>query len=337
MKFLLFLFLTLPLGAFAQQGEFQLLHSGTPTSLRGLSVVSDQVAWVSGSKGHVGKTVDGGKTWHWVNPDGYDDFDFRDIEASDAKRAVIVNAGSPAFILLTVDGGKSWQTTYRNIDSAIFLDGFDFWDAKRGIVMGDPINHKLQLFTTADGGQSWKDISDHLNMEMADGEASFAASGTTIKTLGAGKVWIATGGKVSNIYYSADYGGTWTKYPCPILQGENSTGPFSIDFATEQYGVAVGGNYLKDQESPNNALITKNGGKDWEKPVQSVSGYRSGVTFLNTTTCIAVGTSGADLSRDGGRTWVKVSDKSFNAVQRAKKGKLVLAAGANGSIYKLPY
>ncbi|MBS1655222.1 MAG: oxidoreductase, partial [Bacteroidetes bacterium] len=44
---------------FAQQHklpEVQLLSSGTNTSLRGLSVVTENVVWVSGSNGTVGKT-----------------------------------------------------------------------------------------------------------------------------------------------------------------------------------------------------------------------------------------------------------------------------------------
>ena len=45
-----------------------------------------------------------------------------------------------------------------------------------------------------------------------------------------GKVWIATGGSISHIYYSPSFGNSWKIYACPILQGESSTGPFSIAF-----------------------------------------------------------------------------------------------------------
>ena len=40
-----------------------LLQKGKPTSIRGMSVVNDKVAWISGSKGYVALTEDGGKTW----------------------------------------------------------------------------------------------------------------------------------------------------------------------------------------------------------------------------------------------------------------------------------
>ena len=318
-----------------QSFELKSLTSGTNTSLRGLSVVSDQVAWASGSNGFIGKTTDGGLSWDWMQPEGYEKLDFRDIEAFDVQNAVVVNAGSPAYILLTTDGGKSWKKTYENTDSAIFLDGMDFWDKQNGIVFGDPILDQLQILTTNDGGRSWKVISNQLNIKMQQGEASFAASGTTIKTLGKGKVWIATGGAVSNIYYSGNYGQTWVKYSCPIWQGENSTGPFSMDFIDAQQGMVVGGNYLQDKERKNNALLTHDGGKTWLAPHTPVFGYRSGVLYVNQNLCVAVGTSGIDISKDRGVNWENISALGFNALKKAKKGKLLLLAGSKGMIYSL--
>lgn len=334
MKVLLILLL-FPFIAGAQEFKLVQLNSGTNTSIRGLAVVNDQVAWVSGSNGHVGRTTDGGKTWSWNKPEGYDSLDFRDIEAFDAQKAVIVNAGSPAFILLTDDGGKNWRQTYVNRDSAIFLDGMDFWDKNRGMIFGDPIKGKLQLLYTETGGESWKNVTSKLKYKMAMGEAGFAASGSTIKTLKDRKVWIATGGAAANIYYSENYGRRWKRYANPILQGLNSTGAFSIDFFDTKHGVVVGGDYLKDQESTNNALYTTDGGKSWQKPDVSVTGYRSAVIYVDQTTCIAAGSSGVDASTDGGKTWKKVSDHNINAVTKAQSGDLILLAGNKGAIYRL--
>ncbi|PWS29543.1 oxidoreductase [Pedobacter yonginense] len=303
--------------------------------MRGLNVVSNEVVWVSGSNGSVGKTTDGGLNWQWIKPKGYEKLDFRDIQAFDNQQAIIVNAGSPAYILKTVDGGETWTESYKNLDSAIFLDGMSFWDKNKGIIFGDPIQNKMQLLKTTDAGKTWTDISSKLKISLANGEAGFAASGTTIKTSAGGKVWIATGGMVSNIYYSADYGESWQAFKCPILQGENSTGPFSMDFYTDKIGVVVGGNYVKDKENSNNILLTNDGGKTWRKPQSPVYGYRSGVTYINSKTLIATGTSGTDVSTDGGNTWKHISDQSFNAVQKASKGNLVILAGEKGAIYQL--
>lgn len=340
MKNLFLLVILFPLIGFSQQytaKDFSLkqLTTGKNTSMRGLSVVSNQVAWVSGSNGQVGRTVDGGTTWVWTQPKGYEKLDFRDIEAFDDQNAVIVNAGSPAYILLTSDGGKSWKETYKNTDSLIFLDGMGFWNRKEGIIFGDPIKNKMQLLKTTDGGLTWTAISDHLKKELAIGEAGFAASGTTIRTSNDGKVWIASGGKVSNIYYSSNFGKSWKVYPCPIIQGESSTGPFSIGFLDSKTGIAVGGNYLKDKENVNNVLLTKNGGKTWSKPVTPVWGYRSGVEHIKGKLWAATGSSGTDFSIDGGQNWINLSTLNFNAIQKAKTGSLVLLTGNRGNIYQL--
>src|SRR4051812_4608101 len=79
----------------------QVLTSGTKTSLRGLSVVNDEVVWVSGSNGTIGRTTNGGKDWKWRVVKGFEKTDFRDIEAFDATTAVIMGVGDPAFILKT--------------------------------------------------------------------------------------------------------------------------------------------------------------------------------------------------------------------------------------------
>ena len=87
-------------------------ESGTNAGFRGLSAVSDQVAWASGSAGTVIRTIDGGQTWEDVSVPETDTLQYRDIEAFDANTAIILSAGSPAKIFKTEDGGKTW--TIRN-------------------------------------------------------------------------------------------------------------------------------------------------------------------------------------------------------------------------------
>src|ERR1043165_5787365 len=82
----------------------EMLTSGTATSLRGLSVVNDNVVWVSGSNGTVGKTTNGGKNWKWYTVKGFEKKEFRDIEAFDATTALIVAVDEPGYILKTSDG-----------------------------------------------------------------------------------------------------------------------------------------------------------------------------------------------------------------------------------------
>src|SRR5690606_267301 len=312
--------------------SLEYLESGPSTSIRGLSVLNDSVAWLSGTDGWVGWTTDRGLTWQWRQVTSHEAKDFRDIEAFSADEAVLLCAGSPLVILHTQDGGDSWEQVYQVSRKEIFFDGMDFWDDRRGIAYGDPIGGVMQLLITDDGGRSWEDISARAGVRWEEGEAGFAASGTGIRVLPGGHVFIASGGLRSQLYHSTDYGLTWEQHDCPILQGESSTGIFSIAFRDPLNGLAVGGDYGRDTLRNDVIFLTSDGGKSWNQPRRGTNGYRSAVEYVTPRKLIATGTSGTDYSTDGGITWELLSNDGFHAVRKAKKGSWVLLAGANGRI-----
>ncbi len=90
--------------------SIEILTTGTKTSLRGLSAVDDQIVWVSGSNGTVGKSLDGGLSWVWMTVKGFEKTDFRDIEAFDEKTAVIMGISEPAHILKTFQWRRKLET-----------------------------------------------------------------------------------------------------------------------------------------------------------------------------------------------------------------------------------
>ena len=57
------LFLLILFAARSMAQHIEVLQQDKSTSIRGLSVVDDNVAWVSGSKGTIAITTNGGKTW----------------------------------------------------------------------------------------------------------------------------------------------------------------------------------------------------------------------------------------------------------------------------------
>src|ERR1700761_702418 len=138
--------------SYANAQKIVMLQESKLSSIRGLSVVNNNIAWVSGSNGYTALTTDGGKTWTWQQVKGFEKADFRDIEAFSDKEAIIMASGTPALILKTIDGGKNWQIKYRNTDTAYFLDAMKFINAKHGIVLGDPISNKFLLLETNDCG-----------------------------------------------------------------------------------------------------------------------------------------------------------------------------------------
>lgn len=315
---------------FAQ--NISILESGRNTSLRGLSVWNDSIAWVSGSGGWTAHTSNGGRTWHWQQLEKYKDFDFRDIEILSKQRIILLSAGTPAVILLSTDAGITWNEVYRNDSAKIFLDGMDFKNAKEGMVYGDPIKAEMVLLRTVDAGLNWQDISKQNKIPLMDGEAGFAASGTGIRISKTGQIWIATGGIQSRIFHSSDFGNNWQSYSLPIIQGKTSTGAFSIAFFNNKKGIAVGGDFLTDTSRNNNLLWTQNGGKTWSKPFISTFGYRSAVEYVSKKLVLATGPTGTDYSEDGGKVWKKLTEQGFHTLRKAKSGKLILLSGSKGRI-----
>ena len=317
--------------------EVQILTSGTNTSLRGLSVVNDNVIWVSGSHGMVGRSNNAGKTWNWITVKGFEKTEFRDIEAFDANTAVIMGIAEPAYILRTTDGGATWKVVYENKAKGMFLDAMDFSTPAHGLVVGDPINNKPFLAETLDGGSTWKEKLFEGPHTITDtGEAFFAASGTNIRLFENGEFFIASGGTRSRLI---------TKHSVsllPIIQGKETTGANSVDIFDDGIPnkpgkriTVVGGDFAADSLTHQNCFYSTNGGKTWKTPKVGPHGYRSCVEYLSKTELLTCGLNGVDYSSNDGKTWEWISKEGFNSCRIARIGTAVFLAGNNGKIAKL--
>src|ERR1043165_2839414 len=118
--------------------QWAMQTSGVESRLRGVSAVSERVAWASGAGATVLRTVDGGTTWQKLTVTD-EALDFRDIDAVDEQTAYALSAGNgPASrIYKTTDAGKTWQLQFKNEDPKAFVDAMAFWDANHGIAFGD--------------------------------------------------------------------------------------------------------------------------------------------------------------------------------------------------------
>jgi len=333
MKKLLPILFFLPLLVLSQDFQLKNIDTKTDASFRGLSVVDNDIAWVSGSKGWVGLTTNGGKDWAFQQVKGFETLDFRSLYAFDSKIAVIANAGSPANILRTTDGGQTWKLVYKNELKEAFFDGIDFWNDTEGIIYGDPIQNRMLMLRTTDGGASWKELPGKNRPLLKEGEASFAASGTNIRCFDKEKAIIATGGFVSRLWISEDKGTSWKPLPTPMLQGESTTGIFSFAYLNSKTFFIAGGDYKKDTLAVKHIFYTEDGGKIWSVPAVPTRGYRECVEYLTKNKLIAVGPKGIDISRDGGITWTPFSDeKLYHVARKARKGSLTIVAGGSGKV-----
>lgn len=308
--------------------KIEIFTDSIQSSFRGLSVVDDNIVWVSGSNGTVGKSIDGGKTWKWIIVKGFEKTDFRDIEAFSKTTAVIMGIGEPAYILRTTDGGENWETVFENKTKGMFLDAMEFWNEQSGIVIGDPINNRFYIGRTFDGGKTWREIPEQ-NRPIADsGEACFASSGTNIRKLNKSEAVFITGGSASNFFVRNE------KIKLPVLQGKQSTGANSVAVKSSKIMIVVGGDFTTKDSSNKNCAITSDGGKTWNAPKVPPSGYRSCVEYLKKNKWITCGLNGVDISDDDGLNWKTISKESFHVCRKAKKGNAVYFAGNGGRIGK---
>ncbi len=328
-----FVFCLLPFLVFAQ--HIETLHSGTGISLRGLSVVDDKVVWAGGSGGTVGRSVDSGKTWKWIQVKGFEKTDFRDIEAFDAATAVVMGIAEPAYILKTNDGGNTWKVVFEDRRKGMFLDAMEFWNEQSGIVIGDPLDGRIFIARTFDGGDTWQGLPPQ-NYPMAKpGEAMFAASGTNVRPLSKKEACFVTGGTVSRLFIRNK------TIDLPLLQGRETTGANSIAVYDNKkqrpakHMVVVGGDFGADSIGIQNCAVSKDGGNTWAIPETPPKGYRSCVEFIAKKKLVSCGTTGVDVSEDGGMNWKLISEEGFHVCRKAKNGKAVFLAGKDGRIVKL--
>lgn len=306
--------------------------------MRGVSAVSAQVVWASGSGGTYLRTLDGGATWRAAVLPGAGELDFRAVHALDRDTAWLMSAGPGAQsrIYRTSDGGAHWTLLFTNPDAGGFFDALAFWDARRGILLGDPVDGRFVIFTTADGGRTWQ---RRQAPPAQKDEGAFAASNSCLIVRGKREVWFGTGGSGGpRVFHSRDGGQSWTVSTTPLRRDSAGAGIFSLAFTDARHGVAIGGDYAKPTDSQGNVALTDDGARTWTAPAGTPPhGYRcAAVCLADRRTCVAVGDSGSDISRDGGKSWTQFDRGPYQALGIAK-GDAVWTAGPGGRIAMLRF
>jgi photosystem II stability/assembly factor-like uncharacterized protein len=311
-----------------------------PVRFRGVSAVSKTVAWASGTKGTIVRTADGGHNWQTLPVPEAAALDFRDVDAIDARTAyaLSIGPGEASRIYKTIDAGRTWRLQYTNHDPKAFFDAMTFADAKHGVVMSDSVDGQFVIMLTADGGTTWTRAPQAGLPPALPNEGAFAASGSNVAMVGTNHVWIGTGAaSTARVLRSIDGGRSWKVSETPLESGP-SAGIFSIAFRDARHGVIVGGDYKKESEAFDNVAFTSDGGVTWTLVGEKgLSGFRSAVSYLpGTSTLLAVGPSGADLSLDDGHTWTSFQVGSgLHAFGFERQGTSGWGAGERGRIVRV--
>jgi photosystem II stability/assembly factor-like uncharacterized protein len=324
----------------SSQSTWTLQTSGVTARLRGISAVSDTVAWASGAANTILRTSDGGATWTRLPGPATDKLDFRDIDAIDERTAYVLSIGPGAAsrIYKTVDAGATWELQFTNPDQDAFFDAMAFWDAEHGIAVSDSVGGRFVIITTENGGRTWTPAPNGLLPPALPYEGAFAASGTNVTVFGRDHVWFGTGAaSKARVLRSSDRGRTWQITDTPLPAGQ-SAGIYSVAFRDANHGVVVGGDYAKESDAVDNVAVTSDGGATWTLVRErALTGFRSVVAYRPGTpsTFIAVGPLGADVTTDDGRTWSRIEGPGFDTFSFARGGSMGWGAGSQGRIGQL--
>jgi len=300
----------------ATSSPWRALSSPVEVELRGLAVISAKVAWASGAKGVILRTVDG-ETWQQIAVPGAEALDFRDIEAWDEKTAVAlsIGPGETSGVHKTTDGGVTWKKTFANKEPTGFWDAIAFRDRHSGSLFGDPVRGRFQVFTTSDGGESWVATPDAGMPEALENEGGFAASGSCLVSGSGQRLSFVTGGAAeARVFVSVDDGRTFRVSKSPVPAGAPSKGLFSALFVDNSTLLTVGGDYRERTLAGVNVGRSPDAGLTWTATQASPIGFLSSVVRGPgpDAAIVAVGLAGTGISNDGGQTWTALDATPYN-------------------------
>ncbi|MCB7480022.1 WD40/YVTN/BNR-like repeat-containing protein [Christiangramia sediminis] len=314
--------------------EIEVILEDDSLSVRAIDVIGKNLAF-AGNNGKYGLYNSIDKTWK-TNVQKFDTIipEYRAV-GSTSNDFFMLSVASPALLYKTGNSGKM-ELVYKEGHEKAFYDAMAFWNDNEGIAMGDPTDGCISIIITRNGGDSWSKIDCEDLPDAAEGEAAFAASNSNISIQG-DKTWILTGGMKSRILFSPDKGKSWEVFETPLLQGKPTTGGYSLDFYDDKRGIIIGGDYTNEEANKGNKAVTKDGGKTWELIAEGEApGYKSSVRYIPNSDAkqiVATGFTGIHYSKNGGKSWKKLSDEGFYTL-RFVNDTLAYAAG-KGRIAKL--
>ena len=311
-------------GALLQAQEWQIQTSGIDTNLRAVSAATSHDSagheinsvWTSGSNSVILRSLDEGKTWKRLYIRGAEDLDFRGLKALDDKIVYAMSSGEgeKSRIYKTTDSGETWELQFTDKRKAFFLDAIVCDSDTQCFALADPIDGKFLLLQTREG-KLWTPLpADHLPAALP-GEGAFAASNSALALGGDQELYFVTGGAAkSRVFYSPNWGQTWSVTETPFAGGKASAGIFSIEPKEGATIVAVGGDYKNPAQTASVAAYSLDRGKTWALSASQPSGYRSAVASVDGALFVAVGPTGADVSLDAGVHWKFSASLNLNAI-----------------------
>jgi photosystem II stability/assembly factor-like uncharacterized protein len=220
------------------------------------------------------------------------------LSAKSFTRAWLVTydlAAKESKVWRTFNGGGSWQSLSISVTNNSYLNIIHMWNLSKGVILGDPVNGKFEIYKTTNGGSYWLKSDNTPTSEK--GEIGLICIS---HNYGRSLYMPTTTGRM---LYTKDMGETWDVSKTPLDFAE------FISFKSEDEGMIALNDY---SEYPFKTTIsrTTDGGKTWS-PTSSANFAFFDVKYIpNTNTLIGttrerndIGPFTTVVSQDDGLTW----------------------------------
>jgi len=311
---------------------------GTGYSFRGVTGARQLGVFAAGGDGQLSIRPAGSTAWQEITVPGAEQLEFRDIDV----RAV---EPTSLYAMAAGDGEASalyrgefssrrtaheltWRRVLDNPDADGFFDGLAFDSEGLGMLVGDPIGGSFTIILSQDG-LNWRKSAAGRAPLADDGEYAFAASGSILISTGPGQFWLATGGLSSHIWRTDSGGSVWFDTGAPEVGGKESSGWFGLGVSDAGLLLAVGGDYATPEAPAPLGRWDETQG--WIVDATAFSGFRSAICAVpdRPGTWVAVGSHGADWSKDDGRSWQSLAGiPGGHALSPAGPGSVLVVGSA---------
>ena len=261
-------------------------------------------------------TADGGKTWKLQNSSlGFFPMEMYFTSAKEGYTIVKNDekTGKDRFVK-TVDGGKTWKDVKEFANAN--LSTMSFPDAKNGFVIAEVPSSKggspaakLVIFSTADGGKSWKQSDFPAEVAGNQYKESHVVYFKTPKTGWVIKANEVEGPMENQVFKTEDGGKTWSK-----IYTSDETGVNRIAFFDENTGLFMPGFWFMEPK----IFRTTDGGKTFDQLVKGKELHFNAFHFFDAKTGIAFSDGSIVKTTDGGKSWnvvKKVEATIFDRLQ----------------------
>ncbi len=334
-------------GPGSQVNENELRH------IFSLAVVDEESIWAAPIQPafldvrEIVRTVDGGVTWDvTLLPEADGNHVPVRIFAPSADEAWVVAPRYPSpnrnKLYHTTDGGATWQDVPGGFNQTNKgVQNVHFFNDQEGVLFGSPRTGTasidvMNLYRTADGGQTWTQLTDPQAPIPIEGESYFLFSGNDSYAAVGDTLWFVT--SLNRVYRTIDKGQNWQIFNTGLPGSSTIAGLASVAFKDAMNGMVV-------SFVPQQGAITTNGGSSWTVIEMPETPNARCVQYIPGTENTYILTDGYEgnspdisITFDGGQSWETLSGNpgfncvSFQSTTEAWAGSNI--SGSVGGIYR---